>query len=77
MKMQIFILVALVLLAILISLGGCLATTQEEPWMFYQAYEVGKGSPAPFFLTMEEAQEYCNRMNKSIENNYQVSFITR
>ena len=77
MKMQVFILIALVLLALLISLGGCLATTQEEPWMFYQAHEVGTGSPAPFFLTMEEAQEYCTRMNESAENNYQVSFITR
>lgn len=74
MKIQILLLIAL---ALPISLGGCLATTQEEPWMFYQANEVGNGSPAPFFLTMEEAQEYCNRMNKSTENNYQVSFITR
>ena len=74
--MRVYLLIAVVFIALLISLGGCTSTTQE-PWMFYQAHEVDKGSPAPFFLTMEEAQEYCNRMNKSEENNYQVSFIAR
>ena len=78
MKIQIFILIALLLLAILISLGGCVASNpQQEPWMFYQACNVlDEDSPAPFFLTMGEAQEYCNRMNDKT-NKYQVSFIAR
>ena len=78
MKAQVFILIALVFLALLISLGGCVATRPQDPWMFYQAYdERHKDAPAPFFLTIEEAQEYCTKMNKQSENNYQVSFISR
>ena len=74
--MRVLLLISVIFIALLISLGGC--TSTQDSWMFYQAYEVGKdSSPAPFFLTMEEAQEYCNRMNKSTENNYQVSFIAR
>jgi hypothetical protein len=75
--MRVFLLIAVVFIALLISLGGCTSTSQE-PWMFYQAYDrLDSTSPAPFFLTMEEAQKYCNRMNESVENNYQVSFIAR
>ena len=78
MKIQVFILIALVLLALLISLGGCLATTQEEPWMFYQAHDPSHlNAPAPFFLTMKEAQFFANRMNKDSNVSYQVGFISR
>ena len=76
MKIQILLLTTL-----LIGLGGCVAHTpkvMQEPWMFYQAYNgQDHNSPAPFFLTIEEAQEYCNKMNKESPNDYQVGFIAR
>ena len=66
----------LVVLIVLIC-GGCLATSNES-LMFYQAYnDLDKSDPAPFFLTLGEAQEYCNRMNKQSEDKYQVGFIAR
>ena len=81
MRFPVLLLIVLVALAFLMSLGGCLATNPSAspvPWMFYQAYdERHKDAPAPFFLTIEEAQEYCTKMNKQSENNYQVSFISR
>ena len=62
-------------------LGGCLATNPSispAPSMFYQAHDdPHKGTPSPFFLTMKEAQQYCERMNSQPQNNYQVSFIAR
>jgi hypothetical protein len=62
---------------IVLVLGGCLATP-NKPWMFYQAYnDLDKSDPSPFFLTLGEAQEYCNRMNKQSEDKYQVGFIAR
>ena len=82
MKIQVFILIALVLLAVLISLGGCVST-QGEPWMFYQAYDAtDRSAPAPFFLTMDEAQAYANKMNQEAQKfndpcKYQVAFIAR
>lgn len=75
--MRLFILIAVVLIGILISLGGCISP-KEEPWLFYQAHDpVHVDAPAPFFLTIEEAQAFANKMNKEVNNNYQVSFITR
>ena len=62
---------------IVLALSGCLATPNKS-WMFYQAYnDLDKSDPSPFFLTLEEAQEYCNRMNKQREDKYQVGFIAR
>tara|TARA_Y100000588_G_C13999226_1_gene814900 strand:- start:13 stop:228 length:216 start_codon:yes stop_codon:yes gene_type:complete len=60
-----------------LMVSGCLATKQE-PWVFYQAYnDLDKTDPSPFFLTLGEAQEYCDRMNESIGSKYQVGFIAR
>lgn len=57
--------------------GGCLATKQE-PWVFYQAYnDLDESDPCPFFLTLIEAQEYCDRMNETEGNKYQIGFISR
>ena len=73
--------VAIIATTLLMTLGGCLATKPSvnvEPWVFYQAYDdLNKNAPAPFFLTMKEAQQYCERMNAEQQNNYQVSFIAR
>lgn len=75
--MRLFILIAVVLIGILISLGGCASTT-EEPWMFYQAHDpVRVDAPAPFFLTIEEAQSFAHSMNRESNSTYQVSFIAR
>ena len=79
--MPVFLLIVVVGIALLISLGGCLATKPSvsvEPWIFYQAHDdLNKNAPAPFFLTMQEAQQYCERMNAEPQNKYQVSFIAR
>ena len=75
--MRLFILIAVVLIGLLISLGGCVST-KEEPWMFYQAHDpVRVDAPAPFFLTMREAQAFANNMNRESNSTYQVSFIAR
>ena len=63
------------LLLLTLFLAGCATTSQNR--MFYQAYEVGKDSSAPFFLTIKEAQGYCDRMNKDTGNNYQVGIIAQ
>ena len=77
MRVQIYMLIGLICLAILISLGGCISV-KEEPWMFYQAHDPSRlNAPAPFFLTMEEAQFFANRMNQDSNTSYQVSFISR
>ena len=81
MKLQTYILIALLLMSILLNMGGCLAKPQSAnnaPLMFYQAYnQADENHPAPFFLTIREAQEYCNRMNMDAENQYQIGFIGR
>jgi len=64
-----------IIILIAVLLVGCVSTPQDR--VFYQAYEAGKSSPAPFFLTIEEAQGYCNKMNKNPENQYQVGIITQ
>ena len=73
--------VALLLITGVGLLGGCLATKPSispAPWIFYQAHDdPHKDAPSPFFLTMKEAQQYCERMNSQPQNNYQVSFIAR
>ena len=73
--------VALLLITGVGLLGGCLATKPSispPPLIFYQAYDdPHKDTPSPFFLTMKEAQQYCERMNSQPQNNYQVSFIAR
>ena len=76
------LIVSVIAMAVLMSLGGCLATKPPSPspapWVFYQAYDdLNENAPAPFFLTMKEAQQYCERMNAEPQNNYQVSFIAR
>ena len=75
------LLVAIIAIALLVSLGGCLAKPQpanNAPLMFYQAYnQADENHPSPFFLTIKEAQEYCNRMNMDTENKYQIGFIGR
>ena len=77
MKMQVFILIVVVLLGILLSLGGCIYHPPTAP-LFYQVHDPSRvHAPAPFFLTIEEAQTFANKMNKESENNYQVSFIAR
>ncbi len=78
MRMQMYMLIGLIFLAILISLGGCMTKVTEEPWMFYQAHDPIHGdAPAPFFLTMQEAQAFVSKMNEDSNNSYQVSFIAR
>ena len=75
--MRLFILIGVILIGLLLSLGGCVST-QEEPWMFYQAHDPSHlNSPAPFFLTMQEAQSFANTMNQDSITSYQVSFIAR
>ena len=75
--MKVFLLIAVVFMALLISLGGC-TSSSTEPWMFYQAHDsIHIDAPAPFFLTIEEAQSFANNMNKDSNNSYQVSFIAR
>ena len=73
--------VAVIAITLLMTLGGCLATKPSispPPLMFYQAHDdPHKDTPSPFFLTMKEAQQYCERMNSQPQNNYQVSFIAR
>jgi hypothetical protein len=81
MRLPVFLLIVIVGMALLLSLGGCLSTKPPlniEPWVFYQASDsFNQDSPAPFFLTIEEAQNYCERMNTKPHNNYQVNFIIR
>ena len=79
MKPQVYILIGLLLLAVLISLGGCVTKqVSDVPWMFYQAHDLSRTTaPAPFFLTMREAQTFANEMNVDANNSYQVSFIAR
>jgi len=67
----------LIFLSILIGLGACVSV-KEEPWMFYQAHDPSNiDAPAPFFLTMQEAQSFVNRINNDSNTSYQVSFISR
>ena len=63
---------------VLCLLSGCVSTqTMIEPQMFYQAYDPARtNAVAPFFLTLEEAQTFANKMNREQETNYQVSFIS-
>ena len=75
--MRVFILIFIVLIGLLLSLGGCVSP-QAEPWMFYQAHDPAHiSAPAPFFLTLEEAQAFVNNMNKDSNTTYQLSFIAR
>ena len=59
-------------------LSSCVAhRSLIEPQMFYQAYDPAHThAVAPFFLTLEEAQTFANKMNREQETNYQVSFIS-
>ena len=77
MKMQVFILIAIIFLGLLIGLGGCVYHPNPSP-LFYQAHDPSHlDAPAPFFLTIEEAQSWANQMNQESKRNYQVSFIAR
>ena len=49
----------------------------DRTWTFYQALSDEEGNPCPFFLTLQEAQEYCETMNTEKVNNYRVAFIYR
>ena len=77
MKMQVFILIAIIFLGLLIGLGGCVYHPNPSP-VFYQAHDPSHlNAPAPFFLKIEEAQSWANKMNRESNSNYQVSFIAR
>jgi hypothetical protein len=81
MKLQTYILIALLLISILLNMGGCLVKTHlanNNPSMFYQAYnKANEDNPAPFFLTIMEAQQHCNKMNEDRENEYRIRFIAQ
>jgi hypothetical protein len=83
-RLQIYILFTMLLMALLLNLGGCSTNKppsiiiQDVPLMFYQAYDYNnKNNPAPFFLTIKEAQQFCVHMNAEKGNEYQIGFIAR
>ncbi len=77
MKMQVFILITIIFLGLLLGLGGCVYHANPSP-VFYQAHDPShSNAPAPFFLTMQEAQAFVSKMNEDSNNSYQVSFIAR